>query len=72
LILKKQEVSDGKFNYQGDVYQVVNKTDKPLAGEVAVMLIDKGFAPKYVSKKYLGQATNVPAPATGKLYHVVI
>jgi hypothetical protein len=69
---KEVKVDNDQFTYHGDVYQVVNKADKPLAGQVAVLLIDKGFAPKSVSKKYLSQVTGTTAPANGKIYHVAI
>jgi copper chaperone CopZ len=66
------KVDNNHFDYHGDIYQVVNKADKPLAGQMALMLIDKGFAPKSVSKKYLNQSGDLTAPKTGKLYHLVI
>jgi copper chaperone CopZ len=69
---KDVKVTDKSFISHGDTYQVINKTDKPLEGEVTVMLIDKGFAPKSVSKKYLVQVADVAAPANGKVYHVAI
>ena len=46
--------------------------DTRLNGEVVVLIVDKGFAPRSVSKKYLAQATE-PTPAKpGRLYHVAI
>jgi copper chaperone CopZ len=69
---KDVKITDKSFTSNGNTYQVINKTDKPLEGEVTVLLVDKGFAPKSVSKKYLGQVADVAAPANGKVYHVAI
>jgi hypothetical protein len=44
---------------------------KPLNGETAITIVDKGFAPKSVSKKYIGQIASAPA-ASGRVYHVTI
>jgi len=65
------KVTDKSFTSHGDTYQVINKTDKPLEGEMTLLLIDKGFAPKSVSKKYLGQVAD-GSPTNGKVYHVAI
>ena len=65
------KVADNYFNYGGDTYQVMNGTNKPYTGAVAVTIVDKGFAPKSVSKKYLSQVADV-APKSGRLYHVAI
>jgi len=66
------KVAGDYFSYGGDTYQLMNGNDKSLSGQVAVTIVDKGFAPKSVSKKYLGQVA-VAAPAkSGRLYHVAI
>ncbi len=66
------KLSSNTFSYGADTFRLMNAADKPLAGEVAITLIDKGFAPKSVSKKYLGQTTDA-APANGsRIYHAVI
>src|ERR1700761_2744575 len=64
------KLSGNQFSYGGDTYQVVNSNNKPLNGQVAVTIVDKGFAPKAVSKKYLGQLADAAKPA--KMYHVAI
>jgi copper chaperone CopZ len=66
------KVADNYFNYGGDTFQVMNGADKPLNGEVAVTIVDKGFAPKSVSKKYLGQVASTEPAKAGRLYHVAI
>jgi len=38
---------------------------------VSFTVVDNGFAPKSVSKKYLGQVTDT-APASGRVYHLAI
>lgn len=63
------KLNGNSFNYSGDTYLVVNGTGKPLSGPVAVTVVDKGFAPASVYKKYAAQSTGTPA---GKLYRVVI
>lgn len=65
------KVSGNKFTYAGDTYQVMNGAEKSLDGPVAVTLVDKGFAPKSVTKKYLGSASDA-AGNSGRVYHVAI
>jgi len=67
----KVKVAGNHFSYGGDTYQVMNGADKPLNGPVAVTIVDKGFAPKSVSKKYLSQVADV-STTSGRLYHVAI
>lgn len=64
------KINDNAFNYLGDTYRLVNGTDKPLAGPVAVTVVDKGFAPASVYKKYNTLAAE-KAPA-GRVYHIAI
>jgi copper chaperone CopZ len=65
------KVTGDRFNYGGDTYQVMNGSDKSLNGPLAVTLIDKGFAPKSVTKKYLGlKAEN--ESGSGRVYHVAM
>ena len=66
------KVTDNSFNYSGDTFQVVSGTDKSLNGQVAVTIVDKGFAPKSVSKKYAGQLSSASTAKTGRVYHVII
>ena len=60
------------FSYGGDTYQVVAGADKSLNGEIPVTIVDKGFAPKSVSKKYLNQVAEVAPAKSGRTYHVAI
>lgn len=64
------KLNSNSFNYSGDTYMVVNGASKPLNGLIAVTVVDKGFAPASVYKKYAGQ--NPDGPKTGKLYRVAI
>jgi copper chaperone CopZ len=66
------KVANNSFSYTGDTFQVVNGADKTLNGQVAVTIVDKGFAPRSVSKKYLSQVSNEPAVKSGRLYHIAI
>ncbi|MGO8013218.1 hypothetical protein ACC715_37155, partial [Rhizobium ruizarguesonis] len=63
-------VADNHFIYNGDTYRLLN-ADKSLSGSVNFTIVDNGFAPKSVSKKYLGQVTDAPA-ASGRIYHLAI
>jgi copper chaperone CopZ len=66
------KVDKNYFSYGGDTFRVMNGNDKPLNGEVAVTIVDKGFAPKSVSKKYLSQAADEVPAKPGRVYHVAI
>jgi copper chaperone CopZ len=65
------KVAENTFNYGGDTYRLLNAADKPFTGDVNFTVVDNGFAPKSVSKKYLGQVTDT-APASGRVYHLAI
>jgi len=62
------KLDSNSFNYSGDTYLVVNGADKTLNGPVAITVVDKGFAPVSVYKKYAAQTTEVK----GKVYKVTI
>jgi len=64
------KISDNAFSYGGDTYRLVNGIDKLLNGPVAVTLVDKGFAPAAVYKKY--RTTAADKPETGRVYHIAI
>ena len=67
------KLANNYFSYGGDTFNVVNGADKPLSGQVTVTIVDKGFAPRSVSKKYLALVTAAAAPANaGRVYHVAI
>ena len=66
------KVADNSFSYGGDTYQVVSGADKPLNGQVAVTIVDIGYAPKSLSKKYLGQLSAASTGKPGRVYHVII
>ncbi|MDB5131906.1 MAG: hypothetical protein JWR02_1655 [Mucilaginibacter sp.] len=65
------KLTGDKFSYGGDTYQVMNNPDRSLNGPIAVTLVDKGFAPKSVTKKFLG-SNKEDAGSSGKVYHVAI
>jgi copper chaperone CopZ len=64
------KVSDNTFSYAGDNYRLVNGGDKTLSGPIIVTVVDKGFAPAAVYKKY----SSTPADKTesGRTYHIAI
>jgi copper chaperone CopZ len=63
------KLNNNTFNYAGDTFMVVNGAEKALNGPVALTVVDKGFAPSSVYKKYAGQTTD---SKTGKVYRVTI
>jgi copper chaperone CopZ len=65
------KVADNNFSYAGDTYKLLNPANKPTSGSVSLTVVDQGFAPKSVSKKYLGQVTDT-TPASGRIYHLAI
>lgn len=69
--LDNTKIADSRFSYGGDTYRLLNPTDKTLTGNVNFTIVDNGFAPKSVSKKYLGQVTDT-TPASGRVYHLAI
>ena len=66
------KVAGNHFSYDGDTFELVNNNGNSLSGPVAVTIIDKGFAPRSVSKKYLGQVAVTSTEKPGRLYHVAI
>ncbi|MBB3057145.1 heavy-metal-associated domain-containing protein [Mucilaginibacter gotjawali] len=65
------KVTNNYFSSHGANFKLVN-ADKPLSGEVAFILVDKGFAPRSVTKKYSGLIVNDDPAKTGRVYHVAI
>ena len=62
------KVANNTFNYGGNTYRLVMATDKPLTGPVMVTVVDKGFAPAAVYKKY----SSTDKPDVGRIYHLAI
>lgn len=69
LDFDKLKISNNSFTYSGDTYHLVNGTSKDPDGQVAVTVVNKGFAPAAVVKKY---STAVSSTAPGKSYQLVI
>lgn len=65
------QIADNHFSYNGDTYRLLNAADKTFSGSVNFTIVDNGFAPKSVSKKYLSQVTDT-TPASGRVYHLAI
>jgi len=66
------KVANNAFSYGGDTFEVMSGAGKALNGQVAVTIVDKGFAPRSVSKKYLSQVSNEAPAKSGRLYHIAI
>ena len=66
------KVANNYFSYDGDTFEVMNGADKPLNGLIEVTIVDKGYAPRSVSKKYLGQVVDTDPAKSGRVYHVAI
>ena len=64
------KIDDNWFSYAGDNYRVVAPTNKELTGPAAITIVDKGFAPAAVYKKYSTSVADNAKP--GRVYHVVI
>lgn len=65
------KVTNNYFSCQGATFRLMN-ADKPLNGLVTFTLVDKGFAPRSVSKKYSGAANNDDPAKSGRIYHVAV
>ncbi|QKJ32291.1 heavy-metal-associated domain-containing protein [Mucilaginibacter mali] len=63
------KVDNNAFSYQGDTFLIVNGADKAPGSSADITVVDKGFAPASVYKKYAAKSADVK---TGKLYRVVI
>lgn len=65
------KIGNNYFNYAGDTYRLVNNPGKSLNGTVDFTVVDKGFVPIAVYRKYNIQTDNNIVKA-GKVYHIVI
>jgi hypothetical protein len=65
------KVTNNYFSFQGTNFRLMN-ADKPLNGDVPLILVDKGLAPRSVTKKYMGRVNTDDPAKTGRVYHVVI
>jgi len=63
------KINNNTFSYGGDSYRLVNADGKNLAGPVTVTVVDKGFAPVSVYKKY---NTTDKVENGGRVYHISI
>ncbi len=64
------KINNNSFIYAGDTYRIVNPKEKPLSGLIMFTLVDKGFAPAAVYKKYNTSPTD--KSTTGRVYHITI
>jgi len=64
------KVNNNSFSYDGDTFRLVNPDSKNLSGTIPFTVVDKGFAPLSVSKKFKFEAAE--SPASGHLYHIAI
>ena len=64
------KVINNSFSYDGDTFRLVNPDNKNLSGTRPFTLVDKGFAPLSVAKKFKFEAAE--SPASGHLYHIAI
>lgn len=63
------KVDGNTFNYEGNTYRLVNSGNKPLTGVITATVVDKGFAPASVYKKYGAETAGSGA---GHVYHIAI
>ncbi len=64
------KLDNNYFNFEGNTYKLMNGANQTLNGAVAVTVVDKGFAPPAIYKKYQPAATDNGKP--GKVYHLAI
>jgi len=64
------KIVNNSFTYTNDTFRLVNATNKDLSGPVALTVVDKGFAPASVYKKY--SAPGDAASKSGRVYRVAI
>jgi copper chaperone CopZ len=66
------KVTNNYFNYAGDAYRLMTPTDNDLNGAVALTIVDKGFAPAAVIKKYNNTTADNAPGKPGRVYHIAI
>lgn len=68
--------NDYHFNYAGNTYHFLNVKDETLNGITPITVIDKGFVPASIYKKYAAQTTfacyKSGMMGNQKVYHVTI
>jgi hypothetical protein len=69
--LDEVKLSDNSFTNGAETYKLLNPTGKALSGPTELTIVDKGLAPRSISKKYLGVAVDTPAKAD-RVYHLAI
>ena len=66
------KVTDSYFSYGGDTYRLINGTNKAITGPVALTVVDKGFAPTGVLKKYNNITPDNAPGKPARVYHLAI
>ena len=69
--LDEVKLNDNTFTNGAETYKLLNPSNKALNGAVELTVVDKGLAPRSVSKKYLGTMVDDPSK-TGRVYHLTI
>jgi copper chaperone CopZ len=64
------KITDKKFNYGGESYHIVSPLDKEPEGLATFTVVNKGFAPVSVYKKYSSAFNN--NTKTGNVYYIAI
>jgi copper chaperone CopZ len=63
------KIADKQFNYGGESYRIVSPLNKEPEGLATFTVVNKGFAPVSVYKKYSNVTNDAKA---GKVYHITI
>jgi len=66
------KLTNSYFNYAGDTYRLMNGTSAAINGTVALTVVDKGFAPAAVTKKYSSATPDNSGGKPGRIYHLAI
>jgi copper chaperone CopZ len=64
------KLDNNYFNFEGNTYKLMNNNNQTLKGDIALTVVDKGFAPANVYKKYQPSASDNGKP--GRVYHIAI
>jgi copper chaperone CopZ len=63
------KILNNYFSYTGNTYHLINAGNKALSGPIAFTIVDKGFAPVSVYKKYNSVTSD---NKSAKVYKVII
>jgi copper chaperone CopZ len=66
------KLTNNNFSFTGDTYRLMNGTNEALNGPVTLTVVDKGFAPVAVYKKYNSTPVENVDGKSVRVYHLAI